>query len=76
MSLEIEGQIFYNTSEACKLAGTSRFTFLRWVKERKITDVGLRNQNGWRLFTEEDIDRLRSKKRVVKVDCPVGRDRP
>ena len=52
---------YYNTSEACNLAGISRATFLRWVREGKIEDVSNRNANGWRRFTESDIDRLKSR---------------
>jgi excisionase family DNA binding protein len=52
---------YYTTSEACGLAGTNRSTFLRWVKEGKFEDVQTRDRNGWRLFTDEDLQRLRSR---------------
>lgn len=61
MSFQINGQIMYNTKEACKLAGTNRGTFLRWVRQRKFTDVEHRDRNGWRLFTDGDIGRLKAK---------------
>jgi len=61
MPLKLDGQTFYSTAEACKLAGTSRETYLRWVRQRKVTDVEHRNRNGWRLFTNDDLFRLRSK---------------
>ena len=56
---------YYNTSEACKLAGTYRATFLRWVREGKIEDVKTRDRNGWRLFTEEDIRKLHDRRKPV-----------
>ena len=60
MSIRINGVTYYQTSEACRIAGTSKNTFLRWVKERKFSDVVHKDRNGWRLFTEDDIHRLRA----------------
>jgi DNA-binding transcriptional MerR regulator len=59
MPLKFDSQTFYNTREACKLAGTNRDTFLRWVRQKKFTDVEHRDRNGWRLFTEGDLQRLK-----------------
>jgi DNA-binding transcriptional MerR regulator len=60
MPLKIDDRTFYNTREACKLAGTNRHTFLRWVRQKKFTDVEHRDRNGWRLFTEDDVQRLKA----------------
>jgi len=60
MPLKLDGRTFYNTREACKLAGTNRHTFLRWVRQKKFTDVEHRDRNGWRLFTEDDVQRLKA----------------
>ena len=59
MPLKFDSRTFYNTREACKLAGTNRDTFLRWVRQNKFTDVEHRDRNGWRLFTEGDLQRLK-----------------
>ena len=40
------------------MAGISRATLFRWLKEGTIQDVSLKDRRGWRLFTEEDINRL------------------
>ena len=61
MPLKLEGQTFYNTKEACRLAGANRDTFMRWVRQKKITDVEYRDRNGWRLFTDDDIQRLKAR---------------
>ena len=61
MPLKVDGRTFYNVSEACKLAGTNRDTFLRWVREEKFADVVHRDRNGWRLFTSGDVRRLRAR---------------
>jgi len=58
MTIKIEGTTYYNTREACKLAGTNRHTFLRWVRQKKFHDVEQRDRNGWRLFTVQDLKRL------------------
>ena len=60
MPLNLDDRTFYNTREACKLAGTNRHTFLRWVRQKKFTDVEHRDRNGWRLFTEDDVQRLKA----------------
>ncbi len=68
MPFTLDGQTFYSIQEACKLAGTNRDTFLRWVREKKFRDVENRDRNGWRLFTAEDLLRLSSRvNRVQKV---------
>ena len=59
MPYKISGSKFYTTSEACHLAGTNRNTFLRWVREGKYPDVPKRDRNGWRLFGDKDIYRLK-----------------
>jgi DNA-binding transcriptional MerR regulator len=69
MPLTINSCIFYSTSEACKMAGTNRNTFLRWVREKRVVDVKTRDRNGWRLFTEEDVGRLKD---VVNHTVSIG----
>jgi len=61
MPEKLNGQTFWKTAEACALAGTNRNTYLRWVRQGVFTDVSLRDRNDWRLFTEEDIRRLRAR---------------
>jgi DNA-binding transcriptional MerR regulator len=60
----VNNQRYYRTAEACELAGISRMTFLRWVRLGLFTDVVHRDWKGWRLFTDDDVARLR-----VKVNC-------
>ena len=61
MPVRLSGKTYYNIREACLLAGTNRDTFLRWVREGKFNDVENRDRNGWRLFTGDDVRRLRVK---------------
>ena len=48
----------YRTDEAARRVGCSRSTLLRWFREGKVEDVA-RDRRGWRVFTEEDISRIR-----------------
>jgi len=56
----INGQTYYRTLEASKLAGISRATLFRWFREGIIEDMAIKDRRGWRLFTEEDIDKVRA----------------
>ena len=62
----IDGRKLYQTAEACRRAGTNRMTFLKWVRQNKFEDVPCRDLNGWRLFAEEDIRRLRDRVNQVR----------
>ena len=49
---------YYRTNEVAEAIGVSRQTLLRWFRENRVGDVK-RDRNGWRLFTEGDIARLK-----------------
>lgn len=69
MPTTLNGTEYYRTAEACAMAGTSRNTFLRWVRQGLFTDVAHRDRKGWRLFTEDDVARLRDEvSKVHSVD--------
>jgi hypothetical protein len=51
------------------MAGISKNTFLRWVKEKSFVDVAQRDRHGWRLFSHEDLGRLKAVvNKVIKVE--------
>jgi len=60
MATRINGQTYYRTSEACRMASVSRATLFRWLKAGIIEDVVRRDRKGWRLFTLDDINRIKS----------------
>ena len=66
MSLDINGQLYYKTSEACKKTGISRSTLLRWLKVG-ILEKYHKDRRGWRLFTEEDLNKIRAEARKIEV---------
>ena len=60
MPVRLNGKSYYRTAEACLMAGTSKNTFLRWVREELLADVERRDRRGWRLFSEEYVSSLRA----------------
>jgi len=73
MPLQIEGSTFYRTKEACQEAGISRATLFRWLRARIFADVRHRDRRGWRLFTNEDVQRLKALADRIEV-VPEQRD--
>jgi predicted site-specific integrase-resolvase len=58
MPVKLNGQTYYRTSEACRKAGISKATYFRWLREGVIKDVAHKDRRSWRLFTEQDIERI------------------
>jgi excisionase family DNA binding protein len=58
MSEADERRAYMRTNEAARAVGVSRQTLLRWLQEGKVRDVK-RDRNGWRVFSQEDVARLR-----------------
>ena len=68
MAIRIDGETYYRTSEACQRAGISKATLFRWFKAGILKDVVHRDRKGWRLFDENDINRIKSEAtRVSRV---------
>ena len=59
MPATVNGQTYYRTAEVCRIAGISKNTFFRWVMEGLFADVEHRDRRGWRLFTEDELNRLK-----------------
>lgn len=66
MPVEIGGKVYYRTSEASRKAGISRATLLRWLKAGILKKLS-RDTRGWRLFTEEDLNKIRMKANKVEI---------
>ena len=58
MPIVIDGNTYYRTAEAFRVIGISRNTLYRWLQKGVLTGTGRRDSRGWRLFTQEEIDRL------------------
>jgi hypothetical protein len=55
MPVEINGQTYYRTAEACRMIGLSRTTFFRRLKEGIFKEPECRDRRQWRLFTKDEI---------------------
>ncbi len=54
----IGGKTYLRTEKAAREIGISRPTLLLWFRERRVADVA-RDAKGWRIFTDDDIARLK-----------------
>ena len=59
MPIVITGNTYFRTAEACQIAGISKNTLYRWIREGLFPDVKQRDRRGWRLFTEEEVVALK-----------------
>lgn len=59
MAKTLNGKKYYLAHEAAALAGISKATLLRWVARRLVTDAAKRDRNGWRLFSEPEVQAIR-----------------
>ena len=66
MPVIFKGETYYRTSEACRVVGIGRSTFLRWLKAGILDDVSHKDRRGWRLFTEADIKKIEEEAHKVK----------
>jgi predicted site-specific integrase-resolvase len=75
MPIEIDGQTYYGTSESCKKTGISRATLFRWLKAG-LLEKRYKDRRGWRLFTEEDLNKIRAEVKRIEVEyaSPGGRN--
>jgi phage antirepressor YoqD-like protein len=61
MPVVIDSQTYYRTVEVCRIAGISRNTLFKWLKEEVFSDVEYRDWRGWRLFTAAQLETVRTK---------------
>ena len=65
MPIQINGQTYYRTSEACMKTGISRATLFRWLKAG-VLKKSYRDRRGWRLFTESDISKIKAEANKIR----------
>ena len=59
MPIMLNGETYYRTAEVCRMVGISRNTLFRWFREGVFREAKHRDRRGWRLFTEEEVSRLK-----------------
>jgi predicted site-specific integrase-resolvase len=67
MPIEINGQIYYRTREACTKIGISRATLFRWLKAG-ILKKSHRDRRGWRVFTEDDLNKIQAEANRIEIE--------
>lgn len=67
MPIEINGQTYYRTSEACMKIGIGRATLFRWLK-MGVLKKSYKDRRGWRLFTEDDINKIQAEANKVEAE--------
>ena len=60
MPVIVDSQTYYRTAEVCRMVGISKTTLFRWLKKGIFREVEHRDRRGWRLFTEDEVDRLKA----------------
>ena len=66
MPIEIDGQLFYSTTETCEKMGISRATLYRWL-QKGLINKQRKDRRGWRLFTEDDLCRIHEEVRRIEI---------
>lgn len=76
MPVTIDGQTFYRTAEVYRALGISKNTLYRWLQKESIGEAEHRDSRGWRLFTQDELDKLdRSINRVIKIEHSRDKER-
>ena len=68
MSATINGKTYYRTGEVCRLAGISRNTLFRWLRAGLLDIRGRRDRRGWRLFSKDEVDKLKAEVNRITGD--------
>jgi DNA-binding transcriptional MerR regulator len=66
MPREIDGKRYYEAAEVCGEVGISRPTLFRWLKGGLLLKLH-RDRRGWRLFTEEDLKRIKAEATRIEI---------
>ena len=67
MPIRMNGQTYYRTAEVCQEIGISRATLYRWLRTGLLVK-SYKDRRGWRLFTEDDLNKLHVKAMEVQIE--------
>ncbi|MFC1962018.1 MerR family transcriptional regulator [Chloroflexota bacterium] len=65
MAQIINGITYYRTAEVYRMMGISRSTFFRWLRAGTLDDAAYADRRGWRLFTGEELEKLKNEANQV-----------
>ncbi|HEY4712552.1 MAG TPA: helix-turn-helix domain-containing protein [Dehalococcoidia bacterium] len=73
MPVIIDGQTYYRTAEVFRMIGISRNTLYRWLRKDILGGIEHRDSRGWRLFTQDEIDKLSTAINcITRIDLQVA----
>ncbi len=67
MPIEVNGELYYTTVETCQNTGISRATLSRWLQQGILKELR-KDRKGWRLFTEDDLNKLKAETGRIEVE--------
>ena len=59
MGIVIGDETYFRVAEAAYLSGISKSTLIRWIENGTFKRKILRDRNGWRIFSNSDIQELK-----------------
>ena len=75
MTVVIDGKTYYRTAEVFRIIGVSRNTLYRWLKKDILGGIEYRDSRGWRLYTQDEIDKLNTAiNRIVSINRHIPTD--
>jgi len=74
MPVQIDGQTYYRTTEACSRIGIGRATLFRWLKAG-ILEKRFKDRRGWGIFTEDDLRKIGAEAKRIQVQYITTGDR-
>ena len=66
MPIPLNGKTYYSAQETAAAAGISKPTLLRWIKNKRVNDAEKRDRNGWRQFSEGEVQAIREVAQAAK----------
>ena len=66
MPVSINGQTYYRTTEVCLAVGIGKSTLFRWIKEGITDEARHSDRRGWRLFTKDEIEKLKAEANRIR----------
>lgn len=66
MSIAVNGEKYYRTAEVCRIVGISRSTLFRWLRRGIFPEARNVDRRGWRLFTNDELEKLKAEVNQVK----------
>ena len=61
----IDNKCYYTMHEVCSRVGICKSTLSRWIKKNPYCDAQNRDRNGWRLYSEDEVEKLNKEYNIL-----------